>query len=140
MMEWRGWPKLGIPLARRGLDARGARPELELADVGGEAVEAVVLERASDALDVFFCNVDAVGRDMDWRDGFLRSCWSLDMLDMAEIDGFLRSWSVDAGARSCETLPEGLSTGSRDGAGRGMPDGRETGEDSMVLRAIRCYA
>jgi hypothetical protein len=66
---------------------------------------------------------------------------------MDESDGFLRSCSVEAGARSCEWLLEGRSTGSLDaGAGLGMPDGRGIDEDwsmvevEVVSRAIRCNA
>ena len=127
-VETRRWPKLGIPLVRRE-EARGVRPELgfEGAAVGVAFKVAAVggpLGYTSDALDVFFCRVEFVGREMDDKDGFLRSC------------------SEDAGARSWDWLPDGLSTGRRDaGAGLGMPEGRGIEDDgSMVSRAIRCNA
>jgi hypothetical protein len=121
--EVRGWPKLGIPLTRREEGTKDVRREFRVA---GVAVEAVgwVLKGTSDALDVFFCSVEFVGRDIDEREGFFRSC------------------SVEAGARNWDWLPDGLSTGSRDaGAGLGMPEGRGM-EDcwSMVSRAIRGIA
>lgn len=79
-VEIRGWPMLGIPLVRRVEEVRDARPELGFT---GAVVEGV-LERTSDALDVFFCNVDVwgPGRDIDDMEGFLRNC------------------SVEAGARN----------------------------------------
>jgi hypothetical protein len=124
--EVRGWPKLGIPLTRREEGAKDVRREIKVAGVAVEAVGAVgavgwVLEGTSEALDVFFCSVEFVGRDIDEREGFFRSC------------------SVEAGARNWDWLPDGLTTGSRDaGAGLGMPEGRGM-EDcwSMVSRAIR---
>ena len=78
--EVRGWPMPGIPLVRRVEEVRDARPEFEFTGV----VVAGVLERTSDALDVFFCNVDVwgAGRDIDDMEGFLRNC------------------SVEAGARN----------------------------------------
>lgn len=76
-----------------------------------------VLERTREALDGFFCSVVAGGggRLMDEMEGFLRSC---------SVEAAARSLSVEAGVRSCDWLPDGLSTGRRDDAGLGMPDGR----------------
>lgn len=113
----RGRPKLGIPLARREVDTEARLGTgFALTEANG------VLERTRDARELFFCRADAGGgsRAMD------------------DIDGFLRSCSVEAGARSCDWLPEGLSTGSRDDAGLGRPDGRGI-EDagSMVGPAVR---
>jgi hypothetical protein len=75
-------------------------------------------EGASDTLDVFFCKGGCwLGRARDDTDGFLRSC------------------SVEAGARSWGWLPEDLSTGRRDAAGLGMPEGRGMAEGcSMAVR------
>jgi hypothetical protein len=120
--EFRVGPKLGMPLTRReeeeeAADGRRAAPG---AAFGAVDVVGGALGRASESLDVFFCSVEFVGRDIDCRDGFLRSV------------------SVDDGARSCDWLAEGLSTGRRDGAGLGMPDGRGMddedgdGDGSMV--------
>ena len=74
-------------------------------------------------------SVDVVGRDMDETEGFLRSC------------------SVEGGARCWGWLLERPRTGSLDaGAGLGMPDGRGIDEDwsmvevEVVSRAIRCNA
>jgi hypothetical protein len=73
-------PKLGMPLALRfeTAEARG------LLDATGAVEVEVVLGRASDSRDVFFCSAGAggAGRASDDSDGFLRSC------------------SVDAGWRS----------------------------------------
>jgi len=72
-------PKLGMPLTRLVEEASDARLGAE----GGGAAAAGVLERTSDARDVFFWRLDCGGgRDKDDTDGFLRSC------------------SVDSGARS----------------------------------------
>ena len=80
-VDVRGWLKLGIPLTRREEGARDVRRDFELAGVAVENVEGG-LEGTSDALDVFFWSVELVGRAIDWREGFLRSV------------------SVEAGARS----------------------------------------
>jgi hypothetical protein len=64
------------------------------------------------------------------------------------VEGFLRSWLVDAGERSCWWLPEGRSTGRREAAGLGMPEGRgmleegsmaSTGAVSVVDVAVHAY-
>jgi hypothetical protein len=80
-VDVRGWPKQGIPLTRREEGASDVRREFELAGVAVENVEEG-LEGTSDARDVFFWSVELVGRDIDCREGFLRSV------------------SVEAGARS----------------------------------------
>lgn len=110
----RARPKLGMPLVRRVVLV-----EVRLeAGFAGAAAAKGVLERTSDVLDAFFWSgtVGAAGRDSEETDGFLRSC------------------SVEAGARSWEWLPAGLSTGRREAAGLGMPEGRGMleGAGSMV--------
>jgi hypothetical protein len=96
-------PKLGIPLARLLGGAKDARLECGAVGAGAEGA----YEGASEALDVFFCKGGCwLGRARDDTDGFLRSC------------------SVEAGARSWGWLAADLSTGRRDEAGLGMPDGR----------------
>jgi hypothetical protein len=92
-------------------DVRDVRLELVL--VGG--VVEVVLARASDVLKGFFCD-DGGGRERDEMDGFLRSC------------------SVDETGRSCCWLAEALSTGNRD-VGRGIPE--RTGiEDGVSMVGV----
>jgi hypothetical protein len=107
-------PKLGIPLARLLEGAKDVRLECSAAGAGAEGV----YEGASEALDVFFCKGGCwLGRARDDTDGFLRSC------------------SVEAGARSWGWLPDDLSTGRRDAAGLGMPEGRGMEEGwSMAAR------
>lgn len=102
---------LGMPLVRREDEMDG---RLETGFEG--AAPNGALERTSEARDAFFCSDTAGGggRDSDETDGFLRSC------------------SVEAGARNCDWLPEGLSTGRRDAAGLGMPDGRGMDEEEYV--------
>jgi hypothetical protein len=72
VVDARGGPKLGMPLTRLVLEARDARLVLEAAEAAVEGV----LERTSDALDVFFCSAGAawLGRAKVDMDGFLRSC------------------------------------------------------------------
>jgi hypothetical protein len=107
-------PKLGIPLTRLLVAATEARLEFGAAGAGAEGV----YEGTRDALDVFFCKGGCwLGRARDDSDGFLRSC------------------SVDDGCRSCDRLPEDLSTGRRDAAGLGMPERRGMAEGwSMAAR------
>ena len=65
-------------------------------ELGGAAIEGAgaaaaaggPLGRMSEALDVFFCRVEAVGREMEAREGFLRSC------------------SVEGVARNCDWLAD----------------------------------
>lgn len=79
--------------------------------------------RTSEALDVFFCRIEAVGREMEAKEGFLRSC------------------SVEGVARSCDWLADWRRTGRREaGAGLGMPEGRVDEDWSMVLGATGCHA
>jgi hypothetical protein len=97
-------PKLGIPLARLLEDgARDVRRDAGAAvgtlfeegasdvrrfDAGAAAgVVEGVLARTSDALDALFCSDGAVGVWLGGR-------------DKDDTDGFLRSCSVEAGARS----------------------------------------
>jgi hypothetical protein len=62
---------LGIPLTLRLELGRDARLELEAA----EGVFEGVLERTSDARDVFFCSVGGwLGRHSVGMEGFLRNC------------------------------------------------------------------
>lgn len=116
-VEARG-PGFGMPLTRRFEGATEARLGFDAAEAVG-----VVLERESEILDVFFCKVGAgagwLGRDMEDTDGFLRSC------------------SVEAGARSWDWLPVDLSTGSRELAGLGMPDGRGMADGWSMMD---CYS
>jgi hypothetical protein len=107
---------LGIPLTRRVDEPRSVRLGFEVAD----AVVEGVLERTNDALEVFFCSVAAGGGGRDKE----------------ETDGFLRNCSVDAGVRSVDWLPEGLSTGSRDAAGLGLPDGRGIEDVGSMTPAV----
>lgn len=97
----------------------GAKEVLRDAGTGiGAVVEA---EPMREALDDFFCSEDGgwLGRDKDDMDGFLCSC------------------SVEAGDRSWDWLPVDLSTGRREDAGLGIPDGRGMAEGwSMVIREI----
>lgn len=97
-------PMLGMPLT-----LLEEATEVRWEEMPVEGVVEGVFERTSEALDVFFCSGAGAGwllRDKDDTEGFLRSC------------------SVDAGARSCGWLPADLSTGSLDVEGLGMPDGR----------------
>lgn len=49
----------------------------------------------------------------------------------------MRNWLLDAGERNWGWLPEDLSTGRRDVAGLGIPDGRGMFEDgSMAIMAV----
>lgn len=114
--DGRGAPKLGMPLTRREEGARDVLLGFETA--AGAAVKGV-LERTSDARDVFFCSVaaGAGGRASEETDGFLRSC------------------SVEAGARRAGWLPEGLSTGRRDVEGLGSPEGRGMDDDVGSMAA-----
>ena len=93
-------------------DVRDGR--LELAIVEG-AVE-VVLARARELLEGFFCN-DGGGRERDERDGFLRSC------------------SVEEAGRSWDWLLDGLSTGRRD-VGRGIPERMGIEDDGVSMADI----
>lgn len=103
----RGALRLGMPLTRREA-MTDARLGFEAVGAAAAAVEGV-LDRTRDALDVFFWSVDAV-------DGAGR--------ESEEMEGFLRSCSVEAGVRKADWLPEDLSTGRREGAGLGRPEGR----------------
>lgn len=120
-VEVRRWPRLGMPLTLRE-EARGFRADAELADAAAGAAAAGLFARTSEALDVFFCSDEAVGREMD------------------DSEGFLRSWSDDGGARSWDWLADWRRTGRREaGAGLGMPEGRAKGDDegcSMVSQAV----
>lgn len=118
--EARG-PRFGIPLTRRFAGATEARLGFDAAEGVAEAVVYAVLERERDTLDVFFCSAGAgwLGRDNDDTEGFLRSC------------------SVDAGVRNCDWLPVDLSTGSREVAGLGMPDGRGMADGWSMMN---CYS
>jgi hypothetical protein len=91
-------------------DVRDAR--LEFGFVKGGVVE-MVLARASDGLEAFFCNDG--GRERVGIESFLRNC-------------------SDEAGRSCWRLAEALSTGNREEAGRGIPErmGSEDGGVSMV--------
>lgn len=102
----RGWPMLGMPLSRREAEARDVRLEWAGAGAGVEAAAG----GTRDSLDVFFCRAD--------------TGWGCEGLDIDEMEGFLRSWSVEAGERSWDWLPVDLRTGRRDTGGLGMPEGR----------------
>jgi len=115
-------PAAGMPLA---LLLEGAKEVLREAGAGAGAGAVVDAEPMRDTLDDFFCSEDGgwLGRDKDDMDGFLRSC------------------SVEAGERSWDWLPEDLRTGRREDAGLGIPDGRGMAEGwSMVIREVNAVS
>lgn len=118
----RGWPKLGMPLVRRD-DMTEALLEGGLVGADDDDDVKGVLERIREARDDFFCSVVAAAA----------TCGGGRPIE--EMEGFLRSCSVEAGVRSCDWLAEGLSTGRRDDAGLGMPDGRGMDEAGSMVEA-----
>lgn len=75
------------------------------------------------------CSVGADGGAA--RDGAWAGCGA--GREMEATEGFLRNWLLEAGERSCGWLPEGLSTGRREAAGRGRPEGRGMLELALAL-------
>lgn len=93
--------------------------------LGVVAVEAVC-EGTREILEGFRCTVDVeAGAGALTGAGVCESaCAGCAGRDMEATDGFLRNWLLDAGERNWGWLPEGLSTGRREDAGLGMPEGR----------------
>lgn len=111
--------------------------------VGAAAVVVLVMGRSRMMLGMPLTRREAAtgallagGLAIEARDAFLCSvAVAVAVAPMVEREGFLRSWSDEAGARSCEWLTEERRTGRREVAGRGMAEGiPETGRGSEEAR------